>query len=573
MHGAGEVTRTLLLTDLVNSTLLIADLGDARAGELMAEHARMARQLLETHHGREIDKTDGFLLLFDEVADAVRYALAYHRALRELAATRRVDLAARAGIHTGTVTLHHTAPDEVARGAKPVEVEGIAKPVAARVMSLAGVGQTLLTAEAHRHLGLTIDGGQGLPDDVVTIDHGLYLLKGVEDPQRIVEVGVADTAPLSPPEDVAKACRVVPLADGGFRPAREIPNNLPRDVSSFIGRQGELRELAKSIHAGAALVTVVGPGGTGKTRLACRYALTRLGDFPGGAWFCDLSEATTLDDVLTRMASALGVMLDKDPVRQLGHAIAGRDDTLIVIDNFEQVVEHAGATVAHWMNAATHARFVVTSRELLQLEGERAFPVEPLPAPADDSLESLRSSDAASLFVDRARNVSPKFELTDANAAAIAELVRLLDGLPLAIELAAARARVLSPAKIVERLSKRFMVLRSGKRDRSARQNTLLGAIDWSWDLCTGAERLALAQCSVFRGGFDLEAAEAVLDASALPDAPWPMDLVQALVDKSLLRSSKPPPSSPLDTTEQRFSMFFGVQSTLPTSSATARPS
>ncbi len=226
------------------------------------------------------------------------------------------------------------------------------------------------------------------------------------------------------------------------------------------------------------------------------------------------------------MARALGVLLSKgDPVVQLGHAIAGRGRCLVILDNFEQLLAHAGATLGHWLDRASDAAFVVTSRERLHLPGEELIVVEPL----------ALATDAVELFAARAQAVGPGFALSDANRAAVTEVVRLLDGLPLAIELAAARVRVLSPAQIVERLKDRFKLL-AGARGTAGRQATLKAAIDWSWDLMTACEQAALAQCSVFEGGFTLEAAEATLNLSRWPEAPPTIDVVQALVDKSLLR-------------------------------------
>ncbi len=544
---------TLLLTDLV------VDLGDDQASELRQGHAQLVQSLLESHGGREIDQASGLLLLFDHAIDALCWALAYHDGLRKLPAPPDGRFTARAVVVSGTLT--QTVTNESPPSSSPPGIEGDALRGARRVMSLARPGQTLLTAEAHHRVERALEEGEGIVDGAVTVDHGLYLLKGVEQPVGIIEVGIADVAPLCPPEDGTEAYQVVELTDGGLRPARELPNNLPRELSSFVGRRAELRELVRRFDEGAALVTVVGPAGTGKTRLACRYALSYLGDHPGGAWYCELAGTRSLDEILAAVADALEVDLrDEAPARQIGHALAGRDGALILLDNFEQIAQHAGATVACWMRAAKGCRFLVTSRELLGIEGEYALPLAPLSTPTEAGLDNVRSNEAAALFTDRARAVSPSFAITESNAASVAELVRLLDGLPLAIELAAARIRVLSPAKIIERLGKRFALLRSGKRQGGGRHGTLREAIDWSWRLCAPWEQLALAQCSVFSGSFCLAAAEAVLDTSAWPDTPWPMDVVQALVDKSLLRSWQPEAQLGVDIEEQRFGMYLCVQ-------------
>ncbi len=531
VHG-----RALLFTDLVDSTRLVERLGDARAAEVWADHDRRARDLLARNHGREIDRSDGFFLLFDEPADAARYALAYHETLSDLA------LNARIGIHVGPVTLRENTPEDIARGAKRIEVEGLAKPLAARVMALACGGQTLLSAGARDALA------GALPKGTEVERHGHYRFKGVEEPVEVFELGTRDACAFAPPADADKAYRVVRAGDF-WRPVREVRHNLPAERDAFVGRAAELRTLAARLDAGVRLLTILGQGGTGKTRFVRRYGWSWLGDWPGGVYFCDLSEARSLDGVLGAVAVALAVPLGKDdPVVRLGHAIAGRGRCLVILDNFEQVVQHAAATVGNWLDRAADATFVVTSRERLHLPGEEVLPIEPLPL----------VHEAVELFTLRARAQKPDFALTDANRAAVERIVGLLDGLPLAIELAAARARVLSPAQLVERMRDRFRLL-AGARGAAARQATLRAAIDWSWDLLAPWERAALAQCSVFEGGFILEAAEAVLDLARWSEAPPAIDAVQALVDKSLLRTWVPAEQGRFAIDEPYFGMYVSI--------------
>ena len=528
--------RALLFTDVVDSTRLAERLGDARAAQLWAAHDRCARELVAKYRGREIDRADGFFLLFDDVRDAAAFALDYHTTLSGL------GLFARVGLHVGEVTLCENAAYDVQRGAKPLEVEGIAKPVAARVMSLARGGQTLATAAAASVLG------DALPERARVEPHGHYRLKGIESPLEVFEVGLRDARTFAPPADVDKAYRVVRIGELWI-PAREVRHNLPAERDTFVGRTADLRALAQTLDAGARLVTVLGPGGMGKTRLVRRYAWSWLGDWPGGVFFCDLSEAHTQDGIHFALAGALDVPLGRDDALQLGHAIAGRGRCLLLLDNFEQVVSHAAATLGRWLDAAPQAAFVVTSRERLHVPGEQVFALDPLPV----------SEDAIDLFVTRARAQRPDFALTAGNRETVAEIVRVLDGLPLAIELAAARVRVLSPSQLVERLRDRFAVL-SGVRGAAARQVTLRAAIDWSWQLLSPSEQQALAQCSVFEGGFTLEAAEAVLDLSAFPGAPAAMDVVQTLCDKSLLRTWIPAGHSRYDLEEPFFGMYLSIR-------------
>ncbi len=502
--------RALLLTDVVDSTKLTEALGDAAMAVLWAAHDRAARDLLPVWRGREIDKTDGMLLLFSNAADALGYALAYHRALAAL----KLPFLARAGLHVGPVNLRSNPPDDVARGAKPVEVDGLALPVAARVMSVALGGQTLLSADARIALGIT-------PRRVLS--HGHWRLHGVTDPVELFEVGETG-APFTAPPDAGKAYRVARQGEL-WVPLREVKHSLPAERDSFVGRQEPLRQLAAKLEDGARLVSVLGMGGTGKTRLVTRFAWSWLGEFPGGVWFCDLSQARTLDGIFFAVAQGLDVPLGKtDPAVQLAHAINGRGKCLVILDNFEQVARQAEATLGRWLDRTVQAKFIVTTREVLGIVGEETFALAPLP-----------SSDAAMLFLRRAESARRGYQPSAEDRVAIEQLVSVLDHLPLAIELAAARVRVMPPATLLALMNERFKVLRSagGRNDRQA---TLRAAFDWSWELLSEPEKAGLAQLSVFEGGFTLKTAEAVLDLSATEDAPWTVDVVQLLVDKSFVR-------------------------------------
>jgi class 3 adenylate cyclase len=324
----------LLFTDAVDSTLTTQRLGDERALALWTEHDRRARDLLRRHHGREIDRADGFLLLFDSAADAARHALDYHAAMAEL------GLAARAGLHVGPVVLRPASAADIALGAKPVEVEGLAKPLAARVMAMARGGQTLLSAAARQALE-----GTGLDAATQIRSHGHYRLKGIAEPVEVFELGTLPQCSFTPPADADKSYRVVRSGDL-WQPAREIPRHLPAERDAFVGRGADLQAIARHFDEGARLLTLLGPGGTGKTRLAVRYGQAWLGDWPGGVWFCDLAEASTVDGIHYAVGSALGVRLGAgDAAAQLAEAIAGRGRCLVVLDNFEQVASHAAATI------------------------------------------------------------------------------------------------------------------------------------------------------------------------------------------------------------------------------------
>ncbi len=514
----------LLLTDVVDSAALTMRLGDAAMASLWTTHDRLARDLLREWRGREIDKSDGFLLMFAEASDALGYALAYHRALAGLT----VPMYARAGLHVGLVSVRENSAQDVSLGAKPMEVDGVSKPIAARVMSTALGGQTLVTAAALQALG---------PVTHRVLSHGHWRVKGLPAPLELFEIGEA-SAPFTPPPDAEKVYRVVRQGDL-WLPARETRFSLPAERDDFVGRRTSLLELARRFDNGARLVSVLGIGGSGKTRLATRFGWGWLGDFPGGVWFCDLAPARDVEGLARAVAQGLGLPLDKDdPLVQLGHAIAGRGTCLVILDNFEQVVRHAETTLGHWLERAPQARFLVTSREVLGIAGEEALALAP-----------MQASDAQALFLRRAAAAKRDFRPTPDDQAAIATLVQLLDGLPLAIELAAARVRTLAPRALLARMSERFKVLAS-TGNRLDRQSTLRAAFDWSWDLLTPVEKAALAQLSVFEGGFNLEAAEAVIDFTGLDHPLWTLDVVNSLVDKSFVR--------PLAA--ERFDLLVSVQ-------------
>ena len=529
-------TAALLFTDIVDSTSTTQRLGDEGAAALWNEHDRRARVLLRQHNGREIGRSDGLLMLFEVPADAARYALQYHAQMEEM------GLTARAGMHVGPVVLRESSDDDVALGAKRTEAEGLALPFASRVMAMARGGQTLLTASAKEVLDPATLGA------AVTIrSHGYYRLKGIDEPVAIFELGVATQCGFRTPPDGDKSYRVVRRGDL-WRPVREIPHDLPAEPDSFVGRATDLTMIGQRFGEGARLLTLLGQGGTGKTRLAIRYGHGSLGEWPGGIWFCDLSGASSLDGIHYATASTLGVRLGAgDPATQLTDAIADRGHCLVVLDNFEQVVQHAPATVSRWLRAPD-AVFMVTSRERLHVPGEVVQLVEPLPL----------DGPAIDLFVARARGVRHVFAPDANQRKVIANIVKLLDGLPLAIELAAARIVVLSPSQLLVRLRDRFKLL-TGRRG-VIRQSTLRAAIDWSWELLSAWEQVAMEQCSVFEGGFALAAAEAVIDLSGWPEAPPVIDAMQALVDKSLLRRWTPDEASARhDIDEPYFGMYMSI--------------
>jgi predicted ATPase/class 3 adenylate cyclase len=511
--------RALLLTDVVDSTKLAESIGDQAMAEVWTSHDRVARDLLPKFRGREIDKTDGMLMLFDGAANAVAYAMAYHRSLADLP----VPLKARAGLHVGAVMLRENTAADVALGAKPIEVEGLAKPTAARVMSLARGGQTLLTTEAREDLGKT---------ELKVVSHGHWMVKGVADPIELFEVGDPATR-FAPPPDSEKVFRVVQAADW-WMPVKEIPNNLPFQATSFVGREVELEEV-KALIEKARLLTLLGMGGLGKTRLCLQVAAELIHRFPDGVWFFDLAPLRDEALVVAEAAQVMGVQQEPDrPLLQsiCAHLKARR--TLIVLDNCEHLIKPSAELANAILRAAPHVRMLSSSREALHVPGEQSYPLHPLSLPGRDAgLEELKRSPAVRLFLERAQQHKPSFALDANQAPAVAELVARLEGIPLALELAAARIRSLTVTEINARLKDRYKILTGGARVLQERQQTLRALVDWSYDLLTLEEQRLFARLGIFVGGFDLSAAEQVCGSDPLTSDDV-LDILGSLVEKSL---------------------------------------
>ena len=512
--------RALLLTDLVDSTKLSEKLGDDAMAEVWVGHDRVARDLLPVWRGREIDKTDGMLLLFDAATDAVNYALAYHQALAALP----VPLKARAGLHVGPVILRENGPDDVARGAKPLEVDGLAKPTAARVMSLAMGAQTLLTAQAREALGKT---------ELKVESHGHWMIKGVSVPMELFEVGTPQTRMVAP-LDSEKVYRVIKAGDW-WLPVKDIPNNLPQSGTSFIGREREIDEV-KALLTTTRILTLVGMGGMGKTRLSLQVAAQVIHQYPDGAWFLDLAPISDPALVMGEAAQLLGVR--EEPERLLIESICAHlkpRRVLLIFDNCEHLIKPCADLAHAIVKAAPFVSMLSTSREALHIPGERLYPIMPLPVPKPgDAMNALLRSSAVLLFVERSQAHKPSFELTEREAPAVAELVARLEGIPLALELAAARVRSLSVSDINARLKDRYKILTGGSPVLQQRQQTLRALVDWSYELLQEHEKVLLNRLTVFVGGFDLEASEAICGREPLAGDDV-LDLLALLVEKSLV--------------------------------------
>ncbi|WP_233261325.1 adenylate/guanylate cyclase domain-containing protein [Vitiosangium sp. GDMCC 1.1324] len=538
--AAPSGTVALVFTDVQGSTRLW-ERCSAEMRRALELHDEVLRSLLEAHGGYEVKtQGDAFMVAFTSAVEAVRWCLAVQQALLiapwpegllvepEAAEERSVGgglvyrgLRVRMGVHLGEPECRF---DE---RTGQVDYFGRVVNVAARVASAGHGGQVLVSGPTWAR----VEGEVASLGQPVVRAMGEYHLKGIEEAITLVEV-----LPASLAERRFEALRVQRVRRG----------HVPSESGELVGRQEELALLRRSFGEGARLVTLLGPGGMGKSRLATRFGNLELEacTWEGGVWMCELPDASTVDDICHAVGQALGVALNRSgedkPTERLGRVLAGRGEVLVILDNVEQVVHHMPAMLGRWRALAPRARFLVTSREALLLPEERVIDLAPLVVPEEGEThaERLVRCDSVRLFVQRARAVRGSFELTDAEAPLVADIVRKLDGIPLAIELAAARTNLLGVAQIQERLSRRFELLRGGRRDGSARQSTLWGAIDWSWNLLEPAERAALAQCSVFRGGFSLEAAEAVLLFP--PGGPDVMEIIHSLRSKSLLRAYAP---------------------------------
>ena len=320
-------------------------------------------------------------------------------------------------------------------------------------------------------------------------------------------------------------------------PVRRSFGNLPLELTSFVGRRTELSAV-KHMLSSSRLVTLTGIGGVGKTRLALRTATDVAKNFADGAWLVELGELRDETLVVDIVAAGLGLR-DESSARPLLDVLIeflSSRRLLLVLDNCEQVVDAAAKLADTLLRACPELRILVTSREALDIGGEAVLRLSPLAFPRPDSettLGGLSGYDAVALFADRAAAAVPGFELTDDNKTTVASICSRLDGLPLAIELAAARLRAISPEQILERLADRYSLLTRGSRCAPVRQQALSWSVGWSYDLCTPAEQQLWCQLSVFAGSFDLEAAEDICDGDLSPDQI--LDLLTALVDKSIL--------------------------------------
>jgi predicted ATPase/class 3 adenylate cyclase len=475
-------TLTFLFTDIEGSTKLLNALGTERFHEVLAVHTRALRAAFADGGTEVRTEGDSLFVVFPSAPKAVRATAAAQRALAAAHFPHDAIVRVRMGMHTGVGT-----PASADAGADYV---GIDVHRAARIAAIAHGGQVLIS-------GTTATlAGQDLGDGTTLRDLGDHRLKDLAQPERIHQL-------------------VVDGLSNDFPPLRSLdrtPNNLPTQVTTFIGRAPEIRNGLRLLDA-TRLLTLTGPGGTGKTRLSLQLAAEAALQFPDGAFWVPLAPISDADLVPSTIAHALGVQVSgkEDPLQRLLEHVRGKR-MLLVLDNFEQILP-AASTVAALLGSGAALKVIASSRAPLRISGEQEFPVPPLELPDPErlpSLEALAQSDAVRLFIERARAVKPDFMVTAENAPAVAEICFRLDGLPLAIELAAARVKLLSPQAMLPRLKKGLDLLASSSPDRTDRQRTLRGAIAWSYDLLDDGLKRLFARSAVFNGGAMLEQLEAV---------------------------------------------------------------
>jgi predicted ATPase/class 3 adenylate cyclase len=500
-------TVTFLFTDIEGSTRLLQELGHPTYRRVQDDHGGILREAIESEEGVEVrTEGDSFFAVFSTPEGALRAAVEGQRKLAGHDWPGGVSLRVRMGLHTGVGLLGGGGADYV----------GIDVNRAARIADAGHGGQVILSHATRALVEHT------LPDGVVLRDLGRHRLKDIDYPEQLHDL-------------------IIDGLSSDFPAVRSLdvhPTNLPAQRTSFVGRDVETKEIHELLGK-SRILTLTGPGGTGKTRLALRVANESFDRFPNGVFLVDLSATTDPTLVLPEIAGALRLREEpgSDPAAALSDHLRDKS-LLLVIDNFEQLVD-AAPVVARVLDAAQAVKLLATSRVPLRISGEQEYPVSPLPLPAmshREGPERLSDYDSVRLFVERAAAVRPGFRITEENAAALVDICSRVDGLPLALELAASRVKLLSPTELAARLEKDLSLLTSNARDLPVRQRTLRGAIQWSHDLLAAEERRLFSRLAVFAGGWTLEAADAVCGPKLELEI---FDGLTSLVDSSLVTRSE----------------------------------
>ncbi len=536
--AVGSTNTPLVPTQSTELTFLIADVrgysaftsehGDEVAARLAAKFAAIAREAAATWDGEVIElRGDEALAVFSSARQALQAALdMQHTFHKEHLADPSLPLHVGIGIDVG-----EAVPVEGGYRGRPLNL-------AARLCSLAGPGEVFST--------------EAVVQDAKRIEHLAYVergrvqLKGFEDPVQVVHILPVQDLPEHFPPLVSLVAK---------------PSNLPVQTTPFVGRDKEIEQVADLLRReDVRLVTLTGPGGSGKTRLALQAGAAVLDDFERGVFFVGLGQVSDADMVASAIASTLKVReVPGQSALSTITAFLQNRDMLLILDNFEQVLA-AAAPIQELLVSCPYLTLLVTSRAVLRLSAEYQYQVPPMDVPDVDrlpSLDELTQYEAVKLFTDRARAVKSGFEVTSDNAAAVAGICARVDGLPLAIELAAARIKVFPPQALLRRLDTRLQLLTSGSTDLPARQQTLRNAIVWSYDLLEPAEQVLFRRLAVFSGGCSLEAADAVCSQDHDLEIEV-LDGLASLVDKNLIRQGEAP--GPEGYPEPRFSMLETIR-------------
>ncbi|MDP9271808.1 MAG: adenylate/guanylate cyclase domain-containing protein [Chloroflexota bacterium] len=511
-------TLTFLFTDIEGSTRLVQELG-AGFRDVLETHHGILRRAIAAHHGVEVStEGDAFFAVFPSALDAVSATVDAQRELASSAWPGALEIRVRMGLHTGDAELGGD------------NYVGVDVHRAARIAAAGHGGQVLLSASTRALVE------PALPDQVLLRDLGMHQLKDLPSPEHLHQLVIAG----------------LPADFPALKTLDASPTNLVAPATPIVGRDRELAELSDLLAANR-LLTLTGPGGTGKTRLAVEVGGRARGHFSDGVFFVPLETFTERSVVASAVAQAIGARVpgQHDPEDVLADHLARRQ-LFLILDNFEQVTS-AAPLVARLISSTARMRVLVTTRVPLHLNGEQEYPVPPLAIPDAETgadIDALSRVEAVALFVERARRVQPTFQLTTANADAVAAICRRLDGLPLAIELASAQVKMLAPGAILARLEQALPFLGGGSVDQPARQRTLRAAIEWSYLLLDDPEQTVFRRLTVFSGGWTFEAAEQVTG----PAGGAHVDVLgglTALVDQSLVR---PAVDAPPD--EPRFEML-----------------
>jgi predicted ATPase/class 3 adenylate cyclase len=494
-------TVTFLFTDLEGSTRLWEQ-HPVPMRPALERHDTLLRDAVESAGGDLVKTTgDGLHAVFTTTRAALDAALAGQRALAAETWAVPGGLRVRMGLHTG---------DAAARDG---DYYGAATNRAARVMASAHGGQIVVSHATEEILR------DALPDEIALVDLGEHRLPDLARPERIFQVVAEGLVREFPP----------------LRALDAVPGNLPAHLTSFVGRAVEREAIADALLV-SRLVTVTGVGGVGKSRIAIQVALDVAPRFADGAWLCELATAQDDEELAQVVAATLGVLAR--PATTLADSIIDAlrmRELVLVLDNCEHLVAAVGRLAEGLLRDCPGVRILATSREALGIAGEQVWPLRALELPAPTApVDAVMASEAVQLFAERARAVMPGFALDETNAEAIAEICRRLDGIPLAVELAAARVTIMTPIDIAARLDQRFQLLTGGRRSAAERHQTLRGAIEWSYELLEPRERALFVRLSVFPRSFDADAAAAVSVQSDLE--PWDvLDAGAGLVAKSML--------------------------------------